>query len=199
MLKEILEGARQVAEQLRRVFIFDPIPTHMRSYQPLSEQLQSDGGNIAVVLAALPDDRRGEVEETLTRYLRELPERDLGRIWTERVGKFRTDAMLYCEEAWTKQDDQIIVDLRGMSDGTLRFLAIVCALLTIEEGSLLVIEEVDNGLHPSRAQVLVDMLRELGRKRHIDVIVTTHNPARLDVLGRCDHQGCGRILCASRL
>ncbi|MCF7994391.1 MAG: ATP-binding protein [Chromatiaceae bacterium] len=43
-----------------------------------------------------------------------------------------------------------------MSDGTLRYdVAIVTALLTREPGSLLVIEEVDNGLHPSRAHLLV--------------------------------------------
>ena len=43
------------------------------------------------------------------------------------------------------------VDARGMSDGTLRFIAIVVALLTAAPHSLLLIEEVDNGLHPSRA------------------------------------------------
>jgi len=75
------------------------------------------------------------------------------------------------------------VDARGMSDGTLRYLAIVTALLTRSPGSLLVIEEVDNGLHPSRAQMLVDMLKTLGKDRDIDVIVTTHNPAILDAAG----------------
>lgn len=70
-----------------------------------------------------------------------------------------------------------------MSDGTLRYLAIVTAMLTRQSGSLLVIEEVDNGLHPSRAHVLVDMLRTLGKARRIDVIVTTHNPALLDAAG----------------
>ena len=181
--KEISTAARNVVERLRRVFILDPIPSHMRSYQPLSEKLQTDAANIAGVLAALPDERKKEVETTLTNYLKKLPERDIGRVWTEPVGKFKTDAMLYCEEDWTADEEPTIVDLRGMSDGTLRFLAIVSALLTLEEDSLLVVEEVDNGLHPSRAQVLVNMLRELGKKRRIDVIVTTHNPAMLDALG----------------
>lgn len=56
-------------------------------------------------------------------------------------------------------------------------------MLTRQPGSLLVIEEVDNGLHPSRAHVLVEMLRTLGKQRGIDVIVTTHNPALLDAAG----------------
>ena len=69
-----------------------------------------------------------------------------------------------------------------MSDGTLRFLAILTALLTRPSGSLLVIEEVDNGLHPSRARLLLDMLQAVGAQRGVDVLVTTHNPALLDAM-----------------
>ncbi len=42
--------------------------------------------------------RKEEVEKTLTHYLKKLPERDIQRIWTEPVGKFQNDAMLYCQE-----------------------------------------------------------------------------------------------------
>jgi predicted ATPase len=70
-----------------------------------------------------------------------------------------------------------------MSDGTLRFLAILTALLTRPKGSLLVIEEVDNGLHPSRSNLLLEMLHKLGKERGVDVLVTTHNPALLDAMG----------------
>jgi predicted ATPase len=76
-----------------------------------------------------------------------------------------------------------LIDARSMSDGTLRFLAILTALLTRPEGSQLVIEEIDNGLHPSRAELLVKILREIGSKRNIDILITTHNPALLDALG----------------
>lgn len=180
--KEVQEGVKQVLRQLQQIFVFDPIPSHMRDYKPFSEKLQADGSNIAGVLAALDNQRKAEVESTLTEYLKALPERDIQRFWTEPVGKFQTDAMLYCEEGWTETVSQT-VDARGMSDGTLRYLAIVTAMLTRQTGSLLVIEEVDNGLHPSRAHVLVEMLRTLGKQRGIDVIVTTHNPALLDAAG----------------
>ena len=188
--KEVQEAIKQVLSQLQQIFVFDPIPSHMRNYTPFSEKLQADGSNIAGVLAALEDQRKTEVEAILTKYLKALPERDIKRVWTEPVGKFQTDAMLYCEEGWERpssirrrQKPSNVVDARGMSDGTLRYLAIVTAMLTRQPGSLLVIEEVDNGLHPSRAHVLVDMLRTLGKERSIDVIVTTHNPALLDAAG----------------
>jgi AAA15 family ATPase/GTPase len=47
----------------------------------------------------------------------------------------------------------------------------------------MVIEEVDNGLHPSRSDLLLRMLREIGEKRQVDILVTTHNPALLNELG----------------
>lgn len=177
-----LPAALHVLKQLQGIFVFDPIPSHMRDYTPLSDKLLADGSNIAGVLAGLETTRKTEVEKTLTSYLRALPERDIVKVWTERVGKFQTDAMLYCEEGWSQAATHEI-DARGMSDGTLRYLGIVAALLTREPGSLLVIEEVDNGLHPSRAHVLLDMLKTLGKERNIDVIVTTHNPALLDAAG----------------
>jgi predicted ATPase len=180
--KEVQEGAKRVRTQLQKIFVFDPIPSHMREYTPLSEHLLNDGSNIAGVLAGLEEPRKSEVEEQLTQQLKTLPERDIQRIWTETVGKFNTDAMLYCEEGWQHQPTHEI-DARSMSDGTLRYLAIVTALLTRELGSLLVIEEIDNGLHPSRARLLINMLQSLGKARQIDIIITTHNPALLDAAG----------------
>ena len=130
----------------------------------------------------LEDSQKKEFEDKLTKYLRPLPEKDLRRVWAEKVGLFNGDAMLYCEEKWT-DNSTLQLDARGMSDGTLRFIAIIVALLTGVPQSLLIIEEVDNGLHPSRSEELVKVLRELGNERSIDILCTTHNPALIDALG----------------
>ena len=178
--QEISAGVTAVSEALGAVFILDPIPSHMRGYSPLAEQLQPDAANIAGVIAALPAEQQARFQKTLTRYLRRLPEGDIGRVYAERVGKFATDAMLYCDERWPGVDRAMPVDARGMSDGTLRFIAILTALRIRPRGSLLVVEEVDSGLHPSRAGVLLDMLTTVGEGRGVDVLITTHNPAVLD-------------------
>ncbi len=180
---EIQEGIDRVAGALRSIFILDPIPSHMRGFAPLSDRLDHDAANMAGVIAALPADTKAMIERTLTGYVSRLPERDISRVYAETVGKFNTDAMLYCEERFKESGDRATVDARGMSDGTLRFLAILTALLTRPKDSLLVIEEVDNGLHPSRAKLLLEMLGTVGRQRGVDVMVTTHNPALLDVMG----------------
>lgn len=182
MTQELFCAVTAVALSLRGAFILDPIPSHMRGYSPLSERLEPDARNIAGVLAAMPETKRKEIEDKLTHYVSQLPERDIRRVYAEPVGKFKSDAMLYCEEHWISEGDPPTVDARGMSDGTLRFLAVLTALLTRPPGSLLVIEEVDNGLHPSRARLLLEMLRTVGGERRVDVLVTTHNPALLDAM-----------------
>jgi predicted ATPase len=69
-----------------------------------------------------------------------------------------------------------------LSDGTLRALAVAAALLSVQEGSLVVIEEIDNGVHPSRAQMLLVNIQEIARDRQLRVLLTTHNPALLDAI-----------------
>lgn len=181
--QEIQDGVTSVIATLREIFILDPIPSHMRNYSSLSDRLDSDARNIAGVLAAQPAQMQSKIEEVLTRYASQLPERDIKRVYAETVGKFKSDAMLYCEERWHDNNKLHVIDARGMSDGTLRFLAILTALLTRPNDSLLVIEEVDNGLHPSRAKLLLSMLTDVGSERGVDVLVTTHNPALLDAMG----------------
>jgi predicted ATPase len=181
VLSHTLDKINLISSALTNIFILNPIPSKMRDYSLLSDTLESDASNIAAVLAALPDEQKAEVEETISAYAKNLPEGDIQKIWAEKVGRFGTDAMLYCEELW-KPGHVTEIDARSMSDGTLRFIAILTALLTRPEGSQIVIEEIDNGLHPSRAELLVRMLREIGEKRKIDILITTHNPALLDAL-----------------
>ncbi len=180
--EDVNNGIKAVIGALQHIFILDPVPSLMRTFSALADNLQNNAANIAGVLAALPAGEKQQVEATLSHYVTHLPERDIQRVWAEPVGRFQTDAMLYCEELWLPDQPPTTIDSRGMSDGTLRFLAILTALLTRPKESLLVIEEIDNGLHPSRAALLLRMLHEIGQARGIDILLTTHNPALLDAL-----------------
>ncbi|BAZ42278.1 ATPase-like protein [Calothrix sp. NIES-4101] len=171
-----------VIANLEKIYVLNPTPAKMRGFSRLAKTLESDASNLAGVIAGLSSRKQDEVEHTLSEYARGLPAGNILRVWAERVGRYASDAMLYCEEEWVNGQIQEI-DARSMSDGTLRFIAIVTALLTIPERSQLVLEDVDNGLHPSRTELLARMLHEIGRKREIDILVTTHNPALLDAFG----------------
>lgn len=49
---------------------------------------------------------------------------------------------------------------RSLSDGTLRFLALVTMQMDAESSRLLCMEEPENGIHPSRIPALIDVLRD---------------------------------------
>lgn len=73
-------------------------------------------------------------------------------------------------------------DASLLSDGTLRVLSIAAAMLSASAGSLVVIEEIDNGVHPNRARHLLENIRDIAERRGLRVLLSTHNPAMLDAL-----------------
>ncbi len=164
------------------IFILNFDFRNIGSYSPVSNYLDSHGSNLAGFIASLGPDRKAQLESQLTEYLNHLPELEISKVWVETVGRLNSDAMIYCEEKWGNSGEPVILDARSMSDGTLRFLTIMTAILTRPAGSQLIIEEIDNGLHPSRAKFLVELLRDIGADRQVDVLITTHNSALLDAL-----------------
>jgi len=179
---DVRQGVEQVHAALKNIFILDPIPQNARRYVSLDPDLSPDGSNIAGVVASMSNGQKLEFESTITQYTAQLPEREIKKVEALRFGPFEKDAILVCEEEFVDGITQK-VDSRGLSDGTLRFLAILTAILTRPSGSLLVVEEFDNGIHPSRAGLLLNMLRAEGARREVDVLVTTHNPAFLNEMG----------------
>ncbi len=167
---------------LSKILILSSNPENTRLYSAISYHLNSDGSNLAGFIASLEPDRKAQLESQLTEYLNHLPELEISKVWVETVGRLNSDAMIYCEEKWGNSGEPVILDARSMSDGTLRFLTIMTAILTRPSGSQLIIEEIDNGLHPSRAKFLIELLRDIGADRQVDVLITTHNSALLDAL-----------------
>lgn len=52
-----------------------------------------------------------------------------------------------------------------MSDGTLCCIAMLTSVLASEPNSMIVIEEIDNGIHPGRVQTLINALASIGVER----------------------------------
>ncbi|MFY9260907.1 MAG: ATP-binding protein [Gallionella sp.] len=170
--------ASDLVEYLRAVFVFDPTPRLMREYQRMGQSvLQKNGANLSSVLYALKQ-ANPEKQATLARILdliRQLPDEPFTDF--DFVETRVRDVLL-----GLKREDGTITDARALSDGTLRALAILTALETVPEQARVVIEELDNGIHPSRIKMLVDAIWECSTRRNLNVLVTTHNPATLDSL-----------------
>jgi predicted ATPase len=166
---------------LHASFVFDPSPKGMRQYDRIGNRvLARHGGNISPVLYALHMGNEAD-KTSLSRilgWIRQLPEEpyESFAFVTTELG----DVMFGLRE----REGGPIVDARVLSDGTLRCLAILTALETVKEGSHIVIEEFDNGLHPSRAGILIQAIWDACKRRKLRALCTTHNPATLDALTR---------------
>ncbi len=184
-LVDSIKDVLSVRHYLRSSHIFDPQPREMREYArtEASPKLLRGGANLSAVLLALSE---GEAEEQatlrrITEVARQIPEEPFARIAF--VETSLGDVMAgFLPEEGRGASDRRLVDARLLSDGTLRMLAIVTALETVPESSRIVIEEFDNGLHPSRAKLLVQTLFETAARRRLNVLVTTHSPAFMDAL-----------------
>ncbi len=181
----------KIRQELQSIVLLDPHPERMRGYSPgKDDTMREDGSNLSSVLKRIKDSGQSQTSQLLS-FIKSLPEQDIvdiAFIITERA-----DVMVRLQESFGGVLNMIDAPL--LSDGTLRVLAIAATLLTAKEGSLVIIEEIDNGVHPSRAGALIEQIRNVSQQRHLKVLVTTHNPVLLDSL---PEDSLGDVLCCYR-
>lgn len=166
-----------LAQTLSSMLFLDPDPRRMREYSFVQEKrLKRDGSALSAVLHHLTEEE-GQKAKTLG-FIRSLPEQDINDITYLKTQ--RGEVMVRLHETFGGK--AVPREAALLSDGTLRVLAVAAALLSAEEGSVIVVEEIDNGVHPSRAAKLLLDIQTIARERNLRVLLTTHNPALLDAL-----------------
>ena len=180
-VRRIKDSTLTVVNNLRKIRLSNPIPERMRDFAPLSKTIAEDASDLAGYLANLDEELKSGTYEAILKYLKPLPDRDIKSIRADKI-PMTDKAMLFCTEEWTAGHTQEQSAL-GMSDGTLRFAGIIAMLITAEDKALIFLEELDKGVHPSRAKDLVKMLKEIGKQKKLDIICTTHNATFVDELG----------------
>ena len=162
---------------LSNMVFLDPQPATMRDYSFKTERtLGSDGANLSGVLFNLCREKSAERE--VLQFIRALPEQDIRSIHFLETP--RNEVMIDLIETFGGTETEY--DATLLSDGTLRVLAIAAAVLSAPEGSIVVIEEIDNGVHPSRAEQILSRLSRIAEERDLRVLISSHNPALLDAL-----------------
>jgi len=74
-----------------------------------------------------------------------------------------------------------------LSDGTLRFAAITAAFFQPDLPGILTLEEIENGLHPTRLRLLVELMKAMSKSGNVQVMATTHSPLILEWLNPDDY------------
>jgi predicted ATPase len=186
---------------LRGIFVLDPVPAQMRQYSRIGSLPDRSGSTVSAMAYALRSDKAAW--ERLSQLLAGLLETDLKEI-TFSEGRLPEDRLVDVMVALVEQagSHTFTAPARVMSDGTLRYLAIVASLLSLSSEQptpaisvrrTLVVEEIENGLFPSQAAGVLDLLRAEAHAQDVRLIATTHSPALLDALGTEDHAGV--IIC----
>ncbi|OAH49009.1 AAA family ATPase [Microbacterium oleivorans] len=198
--KSVLTAVDTVLGALRGVFHFDPVPHLMRSYvQERDIELRRTGQNLSAALANL---REVDAEafariEDLARTVADESIAGIGFVGTD-LG----DVMLALQEDRGESKNlREITPAREMSDGLLRLIGIATALLSaqtgldidtlvpsiqpdgtgeVKSGVLVVLEELENGLHPSQADRILALVRDSSDGAETSVLATTHSPSLLD-------------------
>ena len=167
----------QLVSALSSIFLLDPNPRRMRGYSFIQEKrLKRDGSALSSVLRQITEEAQNKAQ--VLEFIRSLPEQDISDISYLKTP--RDEVMVRLHETFGGR--AVPREAALLSDGTLRVLAVAAALFSIPEGSVLIVEEIDNGVHPSRAERLLADIQKIARERDLRVLLTTHNPAMLDAL-----------------
>ncbi len=166
-----------IQSSLAKTLFLDPQPASMRGYSFKSEvRLDSNGANLSGVLHNICQQADGS--EDVLAFIRSLPEQNLDKI--DFIETPRGEVMVELQETFGGQKARF--DATLLSDGTLRVLSVAGAMHSAPAGSLVVIEEIDNGVHPSRAGTLLNSISSIAKRRDLHVLLSSHNPALLDAL-----------------
>jgi len=173
---------------LRDVQFLEINPARMRDYGRRGDPLGEDGRNMSGVLSELcanPDEKF-----SLVSFIAELCAPEIEDIEFRGVEELGDVIAMFVEKNGRR------ISARSISDGTLHFLGTLLALRTAKPGSVVLIEEIESGLHPTRIRLLVEYLQSVTNELDIQVIATTHSPVVLQWLSEESLRNtivCGRV------
>jgi len=168
---------RPLFDALTRMGFYNLSPAAIRQPQPPDPGLllRRDGSNLASVLAHL-ESARPDVLARVVEYLQVLAP------GIESVSRIDAGPMETIEfrQAVAGASNPWRFSAINMSDGTLRGLGVLVAMLQAVAGdtSLIGIEEPEVALHPAAVGVIFDAIRDASL--HTQLVVTSHSPDLLD-------------------
>lgn len=132
------------------------------------EQLLADSSNLALVINHIELSGEARVEALLKTFFPEFERLRVGI----RAGT--------AELRWFESGFKASIPAARLSDGTLRFVALLAMLLSPSPPPLLCIDEPELGLHPDAVALLADVLVEASARTQL--IITTHSASLVSAL-----------------
>jgi len=159
-----------LVEALQSFRRFDVSPAALRAPQAFSQaqRLEPAGTNLNHVWSTLVAEQPDLAHRIIDLLGQVLPQ--VVDIRAQTIGRYKT------LEADFELDDgrRVTVDGAGLSDGTLRALALLVAVYQPAPTSLIAVEEPEKALHPYAAELLFNAL--LSARKSPPLLISTHSP-----------------------
>jgi len=172
---KVKELARQAMSALGSMRFLDLSPEAMRLPSLPGQTVLGDRGeNLSSVLHAICE--KPELKTALVEWVRELTPLDASDFDfpSDQTGR----VLLTLVEGNGQQTSAY-----SASDGTLRFLAMIAALLGTQPARFYFFEELENGIHPTRLNLLLALIEQKVAVGKIQMVATSHSPQLLGYLG----------------
>lgn len=178
-------ATRRMLRVLRSMRFLDLAPEAMRQPSiPGQEILGDRGENLSSVLLAICDDIR--LKQAVLEWVRQLTPLDVKdfEFNADQTGKVLVSLV---------ESDGRKTSAYSASDGTLRFLAMIAALYGPQPASFYFFEEIDNGIHPTRLYLLLQLIEQRVARGDVQVVATTHSPQLLGFLSDESRQSAALV------
>jgi predicted ATPase len=169
--------AAHILDLLAKMQFLDPLPTALRNYSTNVAQLGERGEGFA---ALIHDIESNGSKPALLEWLKELRPDEISDLHA--IPGAVNDFMAAVKEGVNE------FPAPACSDGTLRFIALAAAFFQPSMPKILVIEEIEKGLHPSRLRLLLELMRSQSKRTGTQVFATTHSPTLLNWLTEEDRK-----------
>lgn len=184
-VEKLYPGTSPVTERLLgaldRVLLLTPEPDRMRGYVPLTDtELQTDASNLSATIESMRNSDPasfGKLEQLAAGLSK------------GRISGLKSITTSVGDVQLSFREGEAEIPARLASDGTLRLLAFGSALLSSPPTSppqgaeqLIMIEEIERGLYPAQAGLMLGLLEQELEPRPTSLLCTTHSPALLSAL-----------------
>ncbi len=164
------DKAQRVIDALASMRFLDLIPDSMRQPSFPGQKILGDSGdNLPTVLREICADSKRR--QTLIDWVRALTPMDVDDF------QFPVDPVTGLVRLVVLEKGGRTCSAYSVSDGTLRFLAMLAALLADDPTRFYFFEEIDNGIHPTRQWLLLELIEKQTATGAMQVVTTTHSPA----------------------
>ena len=161
-------------DALQRIRFLEPSPESMRKPTvPGMNVLGDRGENLPAVLMNVCNNKKNQ--SFIADWICELTPMDVKDLEFLKDPSGLIHLMI-------RDGDNKRVSAYSASDGTLRFLSMLAILFDQSAESTYFFEEIDSGIHPSRIQLLLNLIKAQTRTRNVQVLTTTHSSELLSML-----------------